>query len=69
MKMEGAMDFPDRINNLIDVIINPGEPLELRQSEDFYVDPYVYYFVKFYFELLDTTTIDLETAQDIEFNV
>lgn len=69
LEMNGATDFPDRINNLIDTTINPGEPFELRQSEDFYINPATYYFVTFQFELLDTTTIDLATAQDIEFNV
>jgi len=47
LEMNGAEDFDDRINNLIDIVINPNEPFELRQSEDFYINPYTYYFVTF----------------------
>lgn len=71
LSMIGASTyFPNNYTNLINTTILPNEPFELKQSDNFYIIPYSYSnYAEFYFELLDTTTIDSNTAQDIEFNV
>jgi hypothetical protein len=69
--MIGAYNyFPDTYNNLIDTIIEKDIPFEMKHSDTFYINPYTYGdFVTFYFDLIDTTTVSPETAQNIEFNV
>ena len=71
VSMEGAVDyFPDSYTNLINTVIEPGMPFELKHSDNFYINPQKYLnFLELYFDLIDTTTISEETAQDIEINV
>lgn len=71
LSMKGAATyFPNNYTNLINTVINPNEPFELRNSDTFYINPEVYSnYAELYFDLIDTTTISAETAQDINFTV